>query len=260
MKTLVLITIIIVIVIVILLIVYKEKEYFGIISDCNDVRPILDTVCDWEIGRFVGSGEKADVYSVTCGDTSPDAIIKVTRNAKHFDEEVQNQILAGDVAPSVIDAFVCSNKGYIVMENMDTSLKNHIRKLTSEPAKRVDLVNEFRRIAKTKFITALQRGVFHQDTHVDNIMIKGDKLYFIDWGISKSVDLNNLSDTEIREKLEDIDATFDLLVKTINTTESKTPSAPSKKRPTKSNNNSEPQHAKRMDFEDSPVKRRPLFE
>jgi serine/threonine protein kinase len=257
MKTLILITILI----VILLIVYKGKESFGIISDCNEITPILDTVCDWEIGRFVGSGEKADVYSVSCGDTSLDAVIKVTRNAKHFHEEVQNQILAGDdIAPSVIDAFICDNKGYIVMENMDTSLKNHIRKLTSEPSERVDLVNEFRRVAKTKFITALQRGVFHQDTHVDNMMIKGDKLYFIDWGISKSVDLDDLSDTEVREKLEDIDATFDLLVKTINTIESKTPSAPSKKRPTKSNNNSEPQHARRMDFEDSPVKRRPLFE
>ena len=258
----ILITILLLLIIV--LICRKGQESFGIVSDCDNLESILPSVCDWEIGRFVGSGEKADVYSVTCKENSEsDSVIKVTRNAKHFDQEVQNQIIAGDVAPSVIDAFICDNKGYIVMENMDTSLKNHIRKSTLDPTERVDLVNEFRQIAKLKFITALQRGVFHQDTHVDNMMIKDNNLRFIDWGISKQIDLDELSDIEVREKLEDIDATFDLLVKTINTIESKTPAAPSKKRPTKSG--SEPQNERRInnpfkDLNDSPIKRRPLFE
>ena len=214
----------------------KKDETFGVIKDCNsNVRHLIQTYpvgCDYEEIKLLGKGEKAEVYQTNCN--GKDYAMKVTTsyNPKSFLDEVDNQILVGrDISPSVLDAFVCNDKkGYIVMEQLKDTVTDYIRKETTNPMERIKLVNKFREIAKEKFRRAAELGIFHSDTHIDNMMIKIDELdnpdlLFIDWGISSK---KISTESEIRKKLNDIDQTFDLLQREINTNTTKTPAAPKK--------------------------------
>lgn len=217
-------------------IVIKNREPYGVIKDCkNNIKHLTQTYpvdCDYEEIKLLGKGEKADVYATKCN--GKDYAMKVTTsyNASSFMDEVANQTLVGSqISPSIIDAFTCKDqKGYIVMEQLEDTVTDYIRKKTTDSAERIKLVNKFREIAKKKFKQAAQLGIFHSDTHIDNMMVKTDPLgevdlFFIDWGISKK---KISTEEEINKKMEDLNQTFNLLERQINTNTSKTPAAPKK--------------------------------
>ena len=83
------------------------------------------------------------------------------------------------ICPKIID-FDIHNK-YIVMEKMDHHLFDEIKKkngLLSE-SRQNELIRIFKMLDKAK--------VFHADANILNYMIRGDKLYIIDFGMSKEI-------------------------------------------------------------------------
>jgi len=212
------------------------EEYYGVIRDCKKGIHRLTTTfpenCDYEEIKLIGKGEKADVYSTMCNNKEYAMKVTTSYNPDSFQSEVFNQIAVGStLSPSVLDAFTCDNKkGYIVMDRLYHTVTEYIRSKETDPTKRIALVNYFRTIAKNKFKEASDKGFYHSDTHIDNMMVKEDQLgkpdlYFIDWGVSER---KFISQKELQSKFADLDQTFDLLVRTINTTSTKTPAAPKK--------------------------------
>lgn len=224
-----------------LYVLIKNKEEYGVIKDCrNKIKHLVSSYpenCDYEEIKLLGKGEKADVYQTSCNGNTYAMKVTTSYTPDSFKDEVFNQKLAGSgIAPSVLDAFTCDNKkGYIVMEQLDSTVTDYIRNKTTDPTDRIALVQTFRKLAKEQFEAAAKLGVFHSDTHIDNMMIKTDelgkaKLYFIDWGISQK---KTSTPAEIASKLSDLDQTFDLLERQINTNTSKTPAAPKKAQKTR---------------------------
>ncbi len=210
-------------------------EYYGVVSDCKKGIHRLVTKhpeCDYEEIKLLGKGEKADVYLTNCNNKEYAMKVTTSYQPASFKDEVFNQIAVGsELSPQVYDAFTCNDKkGYIVMDKLNGTITEYIRKATNDPIKRKELVNYYREIAKKKFKMAADKGVIHSDTHVDNMMIKEDELgnpelYFIDWGIANK---RYMSEEELDKKMIDLDQTFDLLLREINLSTTKTPAAPKK--------------------------------
>jgi tRNA A-37 threonylcarbamoyl transferase component Bud32 len=224
-KLIICIILITLVILLIVLIKLNSNEYFGTndqleIQRFNDLN--IDNIdCNWDItDKLVGKGETSgEVFEVLCDKFPTNKFVaKVYKNVnpKKVYDEALNQLSAGfENAPEVFDAFMIGNDGYIIMEQMDDSIMNFIQKNAANLEDKLSLSYEIENKAKNKLSNTLQKGVVHDDTRYDNIMIKmlpnGDyDVYLIDWGFVQKPSVANF-DKQIADKMKDLELTFKLL-------------------------------------------------
>lgn len=104
------------------------------------------------------------------------------KSSSRLEKEAKLQELASSagIAPEVIDVDTVSK--YIVMEKLDKHLIESMKKqggaLNARQQKQI--IKIFQKLDNV--------GVFHGDSNILNYMYKGNKLYIIDFGMSKSID------------------------------------------------------------------------
>lgn len=104
---------------------------------------------------------------------------KSTENIKK-EAELQKRVSEKGICPTVIEIDIVSN--CIIMEKMDDHLfdimKRQCGNLTEEQQKQILDI----------FIKLDEALVFHGDSNILNYMLKNDKIYIIDFGMSKLID------------------------------------------------------------------------
>lgn len=130
-----------------------------------------------QIGR---GGTDSTVYLTKKG--SKEYVMKTFHsNVKKADikKEVQNQLLAKGLSPEVID-FDYDDR-YIIMEKMDTHVVDYITKNKGKfPLKHQKRLIEL-------FTSLDNNGIYQSDPNILNYMLKDDKIFMIDFGMSKSI-------------------------------------------------------------------------
>lgn len=201
------------------------SEYF-LTSDQSQIQRFndlnIDNIgCEWVItDKLVGRGETSgEVFEALC-DKFPNNkfVAKVYKNINpnKVHDEALNQSIAGfENAPEVFDAFIIGNDGYIIMEQMDDSIMNFIKKNATSLEDKIALSYDIENKTKTKLANTLQKGIVHDDTRYDNIMIKmlpnGEyDVFLIDWGFVQKPNIANF-DKQIADKMKDLELTFKLL-------------------------------------------------
>jgi tRNA A-37 threonylcarbamoyl transferase component Bud32 len=107
---------------------------------------------------------------------------KKTKSSERLRQEAELQQMASEfgIAPKVIDIDTVSK--YIVMEKMDKHLVDVMKEqngdLTEEQQQQI--IHIFKKLDEAK--------VFHGDSNILNYMYKKNKLYMIDFGMSKKID------------------------------------------------------------------------
>ena len=105
-----------------------------------------------------------------------------TKSAADIKKEAQLQRKAASVgiAPSIFEVNTVLN--FIVMDKMDKHLVDVIREQGGEVTKRQqsDILRIYRKLDECK--------VFHNDSNIQNYMYRENKLFIIDFGISKDID------------------------------------------------------------------------
>ena len=91
--------------------------------------------------------------------------------------ELQKKSSEKGISPKVIDVDTVSN--YIVMEKMDEHLFDVMKR------QRGDLTESQQKQLMDIFIKLDEANVFHGDSNILNYMLKNDKIYIIDFGMSK---------------------------------------------------------------------------
>lgn len=131
-------------------------------------------------------GKEGVVYLVYDNKENRDCAMKCFRKSKSsvtLKKEVQLQSIAANagVSPDVYDYDTVSN--YIVMEKMDNNLFNILKKQKGKLSisYQKQMVNIFKKLDEV--------GVFHGDASPLNFMIKGKKLYIIDFGFAKPINM-----------------------------------------------------------------------
>jgi tRNA A-37 threonylcarbamoyl transferase component Bud32 len=107
---------------------------------------------------------------------------KKTKSSERLKQEAELQDMASKfgIAPKVIEIDTVSK--YIVMEKLDKHLVDIMKQqngdLTIE--QQIQIINIFEKLDESK--------VFHGDSNILNYMYKKNKLYMIDFGMSKKID------------------------------------------------------------------------
>ena len=121
---------------------------------------------------------------------------KSTENIKK-ESELQKKSSGKDISPKVIDVDTVSN--YIVMEKMDEHLFDLMKK------QKGDLTESQQKQLMDIFIKLDEANVFHGDSNILNYMLKNNKIYIIDFGMSK------LIDEKFKKKLKEERPNFTLM-------------------------------------------------
>lgn len=139
---------------------------------------------NFEIIQQLGKGKEGTTYLVQDPKTSTRYAMKTFKKQKsisRLNTEVELQKLAATigVAPNV--HYVNDSERFFVMDRLDTHLIDIIRKNDGLlPSKyQTSILNVFRKLDKIK--------VFHGDANIMNYMIHKNKLYMIDYGMSKAI-------------------------------------------------------------------------
>jgi tRNA A-37 threonylcarbamoyl transferase component Bud32 len=224
-KLIIFILLLLLVILLIAIIKLNSSEYFVTndqleIQRFNDLN--IDNIdCEWIItDKLVGRGETSgEVFEALC-DKFPNNkfVAKVYKNInpKKVHDEAQNQLIAGfENAPEIFDAFMIGNNGYIIMEQMDDSIMNFIKKNASSLEDRITLSYNIENKAKNKLANTLEKGIVHDDTRYDNIMVKilpnnDYDVYLIDWGFVQKPNTANF-DKQVADKMKDLELTFKLL-------------------------------------------------
>ena len=93
--------------------------------------------------------------------------------------ELQNMAASEGASPKVVDIDTVSK--YIVMEKLDKHLYDTMKKNGG------DLAQSMQKQIITLYRKLDRSGVFHGDANILNYMIKGRKLYIIDFGMAKEI-------------------------------------------------------------------------
>ena len=132
-------------------------------------------------------GKDGVVYLVNDRDSDKDYAMKCFRKGKSSkrlleEAHLQNLAAKGGVSPEVYDCDTVSK--YIVMEKMDNNLYNILKKQKGKLslAYQKQMINIFHRLDEI--------GVFHGDASPLNFMVKGRKLYIIDFGFAKAINMS----------------------------------------------------------------------
>jgi hypothetical protein len=107
---------------------------------------------------------------------------KKTKSSKNIliESELQNIASKSGVCPKIIDVNV--DEKFIVMEKLDTHLYDIMKKQNGDISKKhqEQIIDIFKKLDQTK--------VFHADSNILNYMLKNNKLYIIDFGMSRKID------------------------------------------------------------------------
>jgi hypothetical protein len=213
-------------------------------SDCNNPEYIIpNSGKDWFFdGTILGKGKKGIVYGGVDKNGMKVAIKVIDFVQKNkLKEEALNTLFAFStlqIAPKIYDAIWCNYKGYIITEYIPTSLVDYLKNNFSKGSpQQSNEINKFRKIAEKYIIKMMNENIMHSDLHIDNFMIRMNQfddpeLIIIDWDAAIK---NKFTPTDIKEKIDDLNLTFNLLYKNLIEEKSifnayKVPEAPSKKR------------------------------
>jgi RIO-like serine/threonine protein kinase len=145
----------------------------------NDIREERDE--RYEIGEQIGnSGKDAITYAVKLdGKKYAMKTFKKRKSSAIIQKEVELQRLVADVnaSPQVIDYDL--ERKYIVMTKLDRHLVDVTRPKFISTDHQKQLIKLYQKMDEV--------GVFHGDPNPLNYMIKGRKLYAIDFGMSKKI-------------------------------------------------------------------------
>ena len=107
---------------------------------------------------------------------------KKTKSTKNIlmESELQHIASKSGVCPKIID--VSLDDKFIVMDKLDTHLYDIMKKQNGDISKKhqEQIIDIFKKLDQTK--------VFHADSNILNYMLKNNKLYIIDFGMSRKID------------------------------------------------------------------------
>ena len=135
------------------------------------------------IRQLGNKGKEGTTYLVTDNNNREFAMktFRKTKSSNTLKNEyvLQKMAAKANISPRVVEYDSVSK--YIVMEKMDTHLvdvmKKHKGNLSEEYQRRI--VDIFKKLDDV--------NVFHGDSNILNYMLKGDKIYIIDFGFSKEI-------------------------------------------------------------------------
>jgi serine/threonine protein kinase len=184
--------------------------------------------CDWIpiSGKILGQGKYGCTFQVCCnGDCNfivKNVNVESSSAAAKIIQEVQMQKLFGKAAPELVDAFICDDNAYIVMEKKDMTIEGFVNlmksmgKSTAEIIKQIDNIEaEVKQLVRTTH----KMGLLHGDLHRENIMLNilkdergmpvaWSNIQLIDFGKSKQLAENH---PDLKEEAEGLKMTFSLL-------------------------------------------------
>jgi serine/threonine protein kinase len=149
----------------------------------TDVKQSKEEYKKYKVQSLLGSGKTAKTFLVTDKFGYEYALkqYKKTKSINKILQEVAWQRRCSDVqiSPKIIDV---DTKGkFIVMEKMDYFLLDEINfHKTLSTARQKELVAILQKLDKI--------GIFHGDANLLNLMIKNNRLYIIDFDMSKEID------------------------------------------------------------------------
>jgi tRNA A-37 threonylcarbamoyl transferase component Bud32 len=164
----------------------SKKELISEIAECLEEYEKYKLKSNKKYRRITqlgNSGKDGTTYLVQTKDGKEYAMktFKDTKDHNLIKVEINFQSLASEqgIAPEVIDYDTVLN--YIVMEKMDYHLKELLKKQKGKLTKhqQLEIVNIYKKLDKI--------GIFHGDTNILNYMVKDDKIYIIDFGLSKEI-------------------------------------------------------------------------
>lgn len=163
---------------------------------------------DWRILGSISQGKHGSVYQACCK-AKCDFVLKHQKDKNEYDNEIKvykhiDKIAKG-IVPRVYSNFEYDGEYYIIMEKMDLTLPEAIKKLSlltkeQELKAKISIQAHLRGLVK---ILQEYCGVIHNDLHVNNIMCKLNKdsdephEMFIDWKIIDLEKATILSDKEM---------------------------------------------------------------
>lgn len=162
----------------------------------------------YEIRKLLGKGSYGKVFH-TCKpkDNCIYAMKVVELNEEEdindFRKEVSiaSKMSRLEITPKVYGAWFCKNKGYIVTEKYDVTLKTHLE--YHDLSK--NLINRLENILEKMH----NAGIVHGDLSLDNVMIKfvkgKKKIGIIDWGLAfETNEKHPVSFKRMKQYLQDI--------------------------------------------------------
>ena len=201
-------------------------------QDCSSLNNIITRNestkdCEWYIkpGTENKTGQQSVCHQVCCGvhnDGNCDFFLKIlnTVDLDKFKNEVAQQKKFSDMelAPKILDAFMCNDKYYLVMEKIDATIKDYMISLVSDPdmtfsglMRKLEVIRE-ETSKVVKFLN--QKRLHHNDLKMDNIGLLftngnqvGFKIRLIDFGMAKN-------DGQV-DDIADLNLSFDALQKEI---------------------------------------------
>lgn len=210
-------------------------------SDCNLFEQLIRQTndCEWILQSQLGQGVQARVYKVCCrqpqsqalNDENCDFIAKVAEGKGiNFLRKLKNEIIIQQmaarisVAPFIVDGFVCNNEAIIVMKKVDMTVKDYARHLFNKGLTQSQVFEKIQKIEDevVKHVKSLHEfDIFHDDLHIDNIMVNLKKNDSLDFDNVKIIDFGKSSittdqDLDKIESPKDINMTFNLLRSIIN--------------------------------------------
>lgn len=139
---------------------------------------------NYKIGEQLGNkGKDGVTYLVTIeGDEYAMKTFNKKKSKQNIQKEADLQEMASkyNIAPKIIDVDIVNN--YIVMEKMDKHLYEVMKKQNGNLSEKQqkEILNIFNKLDEAK--------VLQNDANILNYMYKNNKLYIIDFGISKMID------------------------------------------------------------------------
>lgn len=137
------------------------------------------------IRQLGDEGKEGTTYLVINNETNRRYAMKQFRASKSIDKmireaELQQIGYENGISPGVVD--VNNHYRYIVMEKMDKSLFEVLRENKGDLSEdyQEQLIKIFRKLDEIK--------IFHADPNPSNFMIRGRKLFIIDYGFAKKID------------------------------------------------------------------------
>ena len=172
---------------------FIASHLFAVKEDC-------DWQEKWDRGDKISNGKYGNVYEATeIEDASKSSVIKVQLVSALFRNEakilVALQKLKFPSIPKIKDIWTCKGTGYIAMEKLEPCTTGG----------KLDMNQYFILLSFVRTtIRELNRlGYFYKDIHKDNIMRKGGKFYFIDFGNVIYVPKTNYLMRETQEALQE---------------------------------------------------------
>ena len=189
------------------------------ITDClkDEIRELYPNIdnCIWhkQSEKPIGSGVKAVVYRVCCGDLNncnfaAKVIKRKMNDVQQFYNTVEREVKIHKkfaeigLGPSIKQAFICEKEAVIVMDRIDTNVKDYIEYIKNNWIDEDDINDEINKLEREymgMLKKAYEHNLFHDDLHAENLGMylnsfgKFKKGTFIDFGESYEGNKYNIS-------------------------------------------------------------------